>query len=70
MEEARRLGGHKTKKEAVNAALAEYVMRRKPLQILDAFGTVSIDPAYKYRQERWRVRGSRARIRASSPRKP
>jgi len=45
MEEARQLGGHKTRKQAVNAALAEYVIRHKQMQIRDAFCTVSFDPA-------------------------
>jgi hypothetical protein len=57
IEEARRAGGHKTKKEAVNAALDEYVRHRKQMRILEAFGTVSFDPAYNYKAER--RRGSR-----------
>lgn len=57
IEEARRAGGHKTKKEAVNAALDEYVRRRKQMNILDAFGTVTFDPDYDYKAER--QRGSR-----------
>ncbi len=52
IEEARRSGGHKTKKEAVTAALAEYVRRRKQLQILEAFGTFEFDPSYDYKSER------------------
>ena len=36
IEAARRAGKHKTKKEAVNAALDEYVQRRKQMRILDA----------------------------------
>ena len=39
VEEARRLGGYKTKKEAITAALAEYAKRRKQLRILAEFGT-------------------------------
>jgi hypothetical protein len=54
IEEARRVGGHKTKKEAVNAALDEYVRRRKQMRILDAFGTVDFDPTYDYKAERQR----------------
>jgi hypothetical protein len=54
IEEARRAGKHKTKKEAVTAALDEYVRRRKEIRILDAFGTVSFDPAYDYKAERRR----------------
>ena len=38
IEEARRAGKHKTKKEAVSAALEEYIRRRKQLRILEAFG--------------------------------
>jgi hypothetical protein len=54
IEEARRAGGHKTKKDAVNAALDEYVRRRKQMRILDAFGTIALDPAYDYKAERQR----------------
>jgi len=56
IEEARRIGGHKTKKEAVNAALDEYVRQRKRVRILDAFGTVTFDPAYDYKTSRQRKR--------------
>jgi len=52
IEEARRAGGHKTKKEAVTAALAEYVRRRKQLRIVSAFGTFDFDPSYDYKAER------------------
>jgi len=61
IEEARRAGGHKTKKEAVNAALDEYVRRRKQLQILNAFGTIDFDPSYDYKAERRRGPGSNRR---------
>jgi Arc/MetJ family transcription regulator len=56
IEEARRAGGHKTKKEAVSAALSEYVQRRKQQGILKAFGTIDFDPAYNYKAERRRRR--------------
>jgi Arc/MetJ family transcription regulator len=52
IEEARRVGGHKTKKDAVTAALVEYVQRRRRLRILGAFGTVDFDPKYDYKAER------------------
>jgi Arc/MetJ family transcription regulator len=52
IEEARRAGKHKTKKEAVSAALEEYVRRRKQVRILDAFGAFDFDPAYDYKAER------------------
>lgn len=56
IEEARKIGGHKTKKEAVNAALAEYVQRRKQMEIVELFGTIDYDPKYDYKAERWRKR--------------
>jgi Arc/MetJ family transcription regulator len=56
IEEARRAGGHRTKKEAVTAALAEYVKHRKQLRILKAFGSVDFDPKYDYKGERRRKR--------------
>jgi Arc/MetJ family transcription regulator len=56
IEEARRTGGHKTKKEAVTVALQEYVRRHKQQRILSAFGTFDFDPAYDYKAERRRKR--------------
>ena len=56
IEEARRAGGHKTKKEAVTSALLEYVKRRKRLRMLKLFGTIEYDPAYDYKSERRRPR--------------
>lgn len=44
--EARRIGGHATKKEAVTAALDEYIRRRKQLEVLKLFGTIDYDPSY------------------------
>ncbi len=56
IEEAQRIGRHKTKKEAVTAALEEYVQHRKQLQVLDLAGTVPLDPTYDYKAERRRKR--------------
>jgi len=50
--EAQRAGRHLTKRETVNAALAEYVARRKQHKILSLFGTIDYDPAYDYKRER------------------
>jgi Arc/MetJ family transcription regulator len=50
--EALRLGRHRSKKEAVNAALDEYVRRRKQQAILSLFGTVGYDENYDYKHER------------------
>ncbi|MGH9606961.1 MAG: type II toxin-antitoxin system VapB family antitoxin [Terracidiphilus sp.] len=52
IEEARQIGHHKTKKEAVTAALDEYIRRRKQLEILDHFGTIDFDPDYDYKKMR------------------
>jgi Arc/MetJ family transcription regulator len=52
IDEARRIGGHATKKEAVTAALDEYIRRRKQLDLLNHFGTVDFDPDYDYRRIR------------------
>ena len=54
IDEARRVGKHRTKKEAVTAALEEYIRRRKQLRILDLFGTIDFDPKYDYKAERRR----------------
>lgn len=52
IEEARKTGGHKTKKEAVTKALEEYIRRRNQARIVEVFGTVDFDPAYDYKAER------------------
>ncbi|MGC2108936.1 MAG: type II toxin-antitoxin system VapB family antitoxin [Candidatus Korobacteraceae bacterium] len=56
IEEARSVGGHRTKKEAVTAALQEYVQRRKQMEIIELFGTIDYDPRYDYKARRWRKR--------------
>jgi hypothetical protein len=56
IETARRVGRHKTKKEAVTAALSEYIAHRKRLEILSLFGTLDFDPAYDYKAERRKKR--------------
>jgi hypothetical protein len=50
--EAQKLGNHRSKKEAVNAALDEYVTRRKQLGILKLFGKIDYDPRYNYKRAR------------------
>lgn len=56
VEEARKIGNHRTKKEAVTVALDEYVRRQKQLRILQAFGTFDFDPTYDYKAERRKIR--------------
>ena len=52
IDEARRIGNHKTKQEAVTAALDEYIRRRKQLEILELAGTIDYDPNYDYKKMR------------------
>jgi len=52
--EAQEIGGHKTKKEAVTAALEEYVRRRRQLGILDLVGTIDYDDDDDYKALRKR----------------
>jgi Arc/MetJ family transcription regulator len=54
VEEVKRLGGHATKRAAVNEALLEYVTRRKQKKILEIFGTLEWDPKYDYKAARKR----------------
>jgi Arc/MetJ family transcription regulator len=54
IQEARRLGRHKTKKAAVTAALAEYVKRRRQRRILDLAGQVDYDEQTDYKRLRHR----------------
>jgi Arc/MetJ family transcription regulator len=54
LEEARRIGGQRTKKATVTEALEEYIQRRKQVAILKLFGTVQFDPAHDYKKQRRR----------------
>jgi len=55
IEEVRQLGGHRTKKAAVTAALEEYLRYHKQLRVLDLFGQVEFDPNYDHKAERRRA---------------
>ena len=52
LEEAQRIGGHRTKKATVTEALEEYIRHRKQAKILQLFGTVDFDPKYDYKKQR------------------
>ncbi len=54
--EAKKLGRHRTKRDAVNAALDEYVRRRKQQKIVSLFGTIDYYESYDYKRERKRKR--------------
>ena len=52
LDQAKRLGHHRTKRETVDEALREYIQYRKRVQAVDAFGTIDFDPAYEYKKMR------------------
>jgi Arc/MetJ family transcription regulator len=52
LEEAQKVGGHRTKKATVTEALEEYIQRRKQPRILELFGTIQFDPSYDYKKQR------------------
>jgi Arc/MetJ family transcription regulator len=54
--QAQKLGRHRTKKDAVTAALDEYIQRRKQQDILQLFGTIEYERSYEYKKERSRKR--------------
>jgi hypothetical protein len=54
IEEARRIGKHRSKKDAVTEALKEYIRSRRQMHILDLAGQIDFDPLYDYKQERRR----------------
>jgi Arc/MetJ family transcription regulator len=55
IEQAVKLGGFRTKQEAVNAALADFVGRRQRRRILELAGQVEFYPRWNYK----RMRGGR-----------
>jgi len=54
VQEVKRLGGHTTKRAAVNEALREYITRRKQKKILEIFQTLEWDSTYDYKMARKR----------------
>lgn len=52
LEEARKIGGQKTKRATVTEALQEYIQRRKQQQIVELFGKVDWDSKYDYKKQR------------------
>ncbi|MBP1749516.1 MAG: type toxin-antitoxin system VapB family antitoxin [Deltaproteobacteria bacterium] len=51
---AQKLGGMKTKKDTVNAALKEFIERRRQEEIVSLFGTIEWDRTYDYKELRKR----------------
>lgn len=56
IEEAQKLGFHRTKKEAVTAALDEYIRRHRQQDILGLFGSIDYRRNYDYKKHRSRKR--------------
>jgi hypothetical protein len=52
LEEAQKIGRHRTKRETVTAALEEYIDHRKQQEILSLFGKIDYEPSYDYKRER------------------
>jgi Arc/MetJ family transcription regulator len=52
--QAQKAGHHKTKKDAVTAALKEYISYKKQLEIAKIFGTIAFDDSFNYKKARKR----------------
>jgi len=52
LEQAKRLGHHRTKRETVDEALREYIQYRKRMEAVKAFGTIDFDRGYDYKKMR------------------
>jgi hypothetical protein len=54
LEEARKVGGQRTKKATVTEALEEYIQRRRQTDVIKLFGKIEMAPGYDYKQQRRR----------------
>jgi Arc/MetJ family transcription regulator len=52
LEQARTVGGYRTKRQTVNEALREFIERRQRLELVKLFGKVEYDRRYDYKKER------------------
>jgi Arc/MetJ family transcription regulator len=52
IEQARKAGGHRTKKATVTEALEEYIQRRKQAKIVRLFGKIEFETDYDYKEQR------------------
>jgi hypothetical protein len=52
LQEALALSNHPTTTALIEAALREYIQRRKQLKILELFGTIDYEEEYNYKQQR------------------
>ena len=49
---ALKIGGFRSKKDTVNAALEEFIRRRKAEDVIDLFGKVEFEADYDYKKMR------------------
>lgn len=52
LNKALKIGGRKTKKDTVNEALQEYIVRREQKKVVDLFGTVEYFEDYEPKKGR------------------
>jgi len=52
IDEAVRLGGHRTKRAAVTQALVDYTQRLRQVKVLSEFGKVDFASGYNYKAQR------------------
>lgn len=52
LDTALKIGGFKSKKDTVNAALKEFIERRKQQEIKELFGKMPADDNYDYKKNR------------------
>jgi len=52
LEEAKKVGRHRTKKAVVTEALQEYIQFHKQQLVLDLFGTIEYADEYDYKTQR------------------
>ena len=48
------LGGYRTKKDTVNAALEEFIRRRTAKELVNLFGKIEYNDSYDYKKMRMR----------------
>jgi hypothetical protein len=48
------IGGFRSKKDTVNAALEEFIQRRKAEDVINLFGKIDFDDSYDYKKMRTR----------------
>lgn len=52
LQEALALSNYPTANALIEAALREYIQRRKQLQVMELFGTIDYEEDYNYKQQR------------------